>query len=201
MCLGLPQSKVPSLGLEFRFRGPHFRAQRLRSRFTLLSRSAPRAGLVPFRQTFVCRCHCLAAVRSATQVRCQRRPRTHGRKRPRPLELGGEPGRGLSLQSGSNIGLRSLCMWERCWRKREPFSLSHIIGPIPLSRSDPLPGICSIAPEICSMRPSRWGVLAASQTWLLSRLAPHRPALRIVERCRLSGANRKCSARYEPYRS
>jgi hypothetical protein len=31
-------------------------------------------------------------------------------KRPRPLELGGEPGRGLSLQSGSDIGLvRSAC--------------------------------------------------------------------------------------------
>jgi hypothetical protein len=43
------------------------------------------------------------------------------RKRPRPLELGGEPGRGLSLQSGSNIGLPSLCMWERCWRRRVPF--------------------------------------------------------------------------------
>jgi hypothetical protein len=31
-------------------------AQRLRSRFTLLSRLAPRVGLVAFRQTFVRRC-------------------------------------------------------------------------------------------------------------------------------------------------
>src|SRR5262245_25410790 len=31
------------------------------------------------------------------------------------------------------------------------------------------------------------------QTWLLSRLAAHRHALRIVERCRLSGANRVLS--------
>jgi hypothetical protein len=61
-----------------------------------------------------------------------------------------------------------------------------------------------MTPDICSMRPSRWGVLSSTSgqsTWLLSRLAAHRPALRIVERCRLSGANRKCSARYEPYRS
>ena len=65
---------------------------------------------------------------------------------------------------------RSLCMWERCWRRREPFSLSHIIGPIPLSRSDPLPGNCSMTPEICSMRPSRWGVL--SSTSGQSDLAP-----------------------------
>jgi hypothetical protein len=49
-------------------------------------------------------------------------------------------------------------------------SLSHIIGPIPLSRSDPLPGICSMTPEICSMRPSRWGVL--SSTSGQSELAP-----------------------------
>src|SRR5262249_44019355 len=58
---------------------------------------------------------------AAVARNCRRRPRTHGRKRPRALELGGEPGRGLSLQSGSNIGLSSLCMWERCWRRREPF--------------------------------------------------------------------------------
>jgi hypothetical protein len=41
-------------------------------------------------------------------------------------------------------------------------SLSHIIGPIPLSRSDPLPGICSMTPEICSKRPSRRGVLSST---------------------------------------
>ena len=131
---------------------------------TLLSRLAPRAGLVTQRQTFVRRRHCRwrcgspasGAICDAGAVArtCWRRPRTHGRKRPRPLELGGEPGRGLSLQSVSTIGLSSLCMWERCWRRREPFSLSHIIGPIPLSRSDPLPGICSMTPEICSCEPS-----------------------------------------------
>jgi hypothetical protein len=30
---------------------------------------------------------------------------------------------------------------------------SHIVGPISLSRSDPLPWICSFAPEICSFEP------------------------------------------------
>jgi hypothetical protein len=36
---------------------------------TFLSRFASRAGLVTFRQTFVRRYHCLAAVRFAAQVR------------------------------------------------------------------------------------------------------------------------------------
>jgi hypothetical protein len=116
----------------------------------LLSRFAPRAGLVIQRQTFVRCCHCRwrygspgsGAICGAAAVarNCRRRPRTHGRKRPRPLELGGEPGPGPKFAERIEHRPRSLCMWERCWRRREAFSLSHIIGPIPVSRSDPFRG-------------------------------------------------------------
>ena len=44
-------------------------AQRLRSRFTLLSRFAPRAGLVTLCQTFVLRCqNCVARVSNARRL-------------------------------------------------------------------------------------------------------------------------------------
>ena len=44
-------------------------AQRLRSRFTLLSRFAPRAGLVILRQTFVRRCQaCVARASNARRL-------------------------------------------------------------------------------------------------------------------------------------
>jgi len=145
----------------------------------LLSRFAPCAGFVALRQTFVLGCHCRrrcgepgsGAICGAAAVarNCRRRPRTPRRKRPRPLELGGEPGRGLSLQSGSNIGL--VC--SACGRDvggGESHFLTPTSSAVRLSRSDPLPGVCSIAPDICSMRPSRWGV--RSSTSGQSDLAP-----------------------------
>ena len=94
--------------------------------YLLLVASPPRAGLVTQRQTFVRRYHCLAVVRDLRRSCGSKKlsaevTNSPKKKRPKPLELGGEPGRGLSLQSGSNIGLSSLCMWERCWRRREPF--------------------------------------------------------------------------------
>jgi len=46
----VPWDAFPSVGLISRAG-----IQRLRSRFTLLSRFAPRVGLVTLRQTFVCR--------------------------------------------------------------------------------------------------------------------------------------------------
>ena len=42
------------------------------------------------------------------------------------------------------------------------FCLSHIIGPIPLSRSDPVPGICSITPKICSLSQASGGLSNAA---------------------------------------
>jgi hypothetical protein len=66
-------------------------------RVPLLCRVGSVWGFVTLRQTFVRRCHCLAAVRSAAQVRCRRRSRTHRRKKaPAVGAGGGEPGQGLS---------------------------------------------------------------------------------------------------------
>ena len=112
--------------------------------YLLLVASPPRAGLVTQRQTFVRRYHCLAVVRDLRRSCGSKKlsaevTNSPKKKRPGPLELGGEPGRGLSLQSGSNIGLvRSAC--GRDVGGGESQSLSHIIGPIPLSRSAPFRG-------------------------------------------------------------
>ena len=44
--------------------------------------------------------------------------------------------------------------------KETHFCLSHIIGPIPISRSVLLPGICSMTPKICSCAPSLQRILS-----------------------------------------
>ena len=62
------------------------------------------------------------------------------------LASGGHDGQGLVSRAGSNIGLFALHVGEL---GGDTFSLSHIIGPILLSGSDPLPGICSTTPKIC----------------------------------------------------
>jgi hypothetical protein len=104
---------------------------------------------------------------------------------------------GPKSQSGSNIGLRSA--YGRDVVGGDPSSLSHIIGPIPLSRSDPLRGICLMTPEICSMRPSRWGVLSSTS----GQSAAHRPALLArngrsmrAGECLFLGEKRSCSGHH-----
>jgi hypothetical protein len=66
-------------------------------------------------------------------------------------------GASLARASVSRADQTSASLRSACGRRDvggDTFSLSHIIGPISLSRSDPLPGIGSMTPKICSCEPS-----------------------------------------------
>src|SRR5262249_49360228 len=136
------------------------------------SRFGRRTGFVHLRQTFVRRCHrrwrcgspSSGAICGAGAVarNYRRRARTHPIKKAPAVGAGGRATPGPKF--GERDGHRPLFALHggEIWEEERAISLSHIIGPIPLSRSDLLPGICSMTPEICSMRPSRWGVLSST---------------------------------------
>jgi hypothetical protein len=102
----------------------------------------------------------LAACDLRCRRNCRRWTRTHRRNKPRP-GAGGRAWPGPQLAERIKHRPLSLCMWERCWR-RHIFVPPTVIGPIPLSRSDPLPGICSMTPKICSCEPSALAVRPAA---------------------------------------
>jgi hypothetical protein len=97
-----------------------------------LSHFGRRTGLVHLRQTFVRRCQwrwrCGSpgsnAICGAGAVA---RKRTHRRKRPRP-GAGGRARPGPKFAERIEHRPRSLCMWERCWRR------SHFLSPISSGR-------------------------------------------------------------------
>src|SRR5262249_1961890 len=92
----------------------------------------------------------------------RRRSRTHRIKKAPAVGAGGRARPGPKFAERIEHRLLFALHVGEILEEERAISLSHIIGPIPLSRSDLLPGICSMTPEICSMRPSRWGVLSST---------------------------------------